>query len=132
MRSLIPDMSGAAGAPSRGADLTSFNALPSLSDCERRPAISLRNAPTDFSSASTRAAVAGSAAEAVGLLTLASTLATRPLNASTIAVVTSGAAGGACTAGQPSIQPTAITSAAATAPDSGAITQGETGAEAGA
>ena len=40
---------------------------------------------------------------------------------------TCGAAGGACTGGQPSIQPTAITSAAATAPENGAISQGEIG-----
>src|SRR5581483_3607188 len=50
---------------------------------------------------------------------------TRPLSASTVALVTCGAAGGACTAGQPSTQPTAITRAAATAPENGAMTQGE-------
>ena len=37
------------------------------------------------------------------------------------------AGGGACTVGQPSAQPTAITSAAATAPEIGAIAQGEIG-----
>jgi hypothetical protein len=37
-----------------------------------------------------------------------------------------GAAG--CIAGQPSIQPTPITSAAATAPETGATIQGDTGA----
>ncbi|MGY4381208.1 hypothetical protein ACVWZ3_008847 [Bradyrhizobium sp. i1.3.6] len=91
--------------------------------------MSLRKAFADFSSASIRATVAGSAA---GLPALASTAATRPLSASTVALVTCGAAGGASTAGQPSIQPTAITIAAATAPENGAMTQGETGADAGA
>ena len=66
--------------------------------------------------------MAGSAA---GLPALASTAATRPLSASTVAPVTCGAAGGACTAGQPSAQPTAITTAAAAAPENGAMTQGE-------
>ncbi len=65
-----------------------------------------------------------------GLPALASTAATRPFRASTVALVTCGAAGGACTAGQPSIQPTAITTAAAAAPEIGATTQGDTGADA--
>ncbi|MGY4328545.1 hypothetical protein ACVWWG_002962 [Bradyrhizobium sp. LB7.2] len=110
------------GATAGGADFASFRAPAVLSDCARRLAMSLRRPVADFSSASIRASMAGSAA---GLPALASTAATRPLSASTVAPVTCGAAGGACTAGQPSIQPTAITIAAATAPENGAIIQGE-------
>src|SRR6185369_10422017 len=112
------------GEAAPGADFASFRALAVLSDCARRLAMSLRRLPADFSSASIRATMAGSAA---GLPALASTAATRPFKASTVALVTCGAAGGACTAGQPSIQPTPITTAAATAPESGAMTQGEIG-----
>src|SRR5665213_2978856 len=67
------------------------------------------------------------AGSAVGLASLASTPETRAVSASTLAAVTCGVAAD-CTGGQPSIQPIPITSAAATAPESGAITQGETAA----
>jgi hypothetical protein len=59
------------------------------------------------------------------LAAFASSFATRAPRSSTIAAFTCGAADGGWTAGQPSIQPTPITSAAATAPEKGAITQGE-------
>src|SRR5262249_55832085 len=117
------------GAAALGADFVSFRAFAVLSDCARRLAISPRKAAADFSSASIRAVTAGSAA---GLAVLASTAATRPLNASTVVLVTCGAVGGASTAGQPSIQPTAMTSAAATAPEKGAMIHGEIGDEAAA
>ena len=69
---------------SRGADFASLTAQASFSACARA-ASSLRSAATDFSSASMpRAPMAGSAA---GLLALASTPATRPLSASTVAPV---------------------------------------------
>src|SRR6185312_5454572 len=77
---------------------------------------------SDFSSVSMRAVVAGSV---TGLAVFDSSPATRLPRSSTVAALTCGAAGGACTAGQPSSQPTRITRLAATAPEKGAITQGE-------
>ncbi len=60
------------------------------------------------------------------MLTLASRLATRDeISLSAVSVAWGAEAG--CTAGQPSIQPTPITNAAAAAPDTGAMTQGEIG-----
>ncbi len=50
----------------------------------------------------------------------------RAVRSSIAAALNCGAGAGACTAGHPSTQPTAITSAAATAPEIGAIAQGET------
>src|SRR5258705_11643303 len=70
--------------------------------------------------------MAGSGTAAAGLLILASMLATRAARSSTTAALDGGAedlAGN--TAGHPSIQPTQITSEAATAPDMAAMTQGE-------
>ena len=53
----------------------------------------------------------------------------RAVRSSIAAALSCGAGGGAgWIAGQPSIQPTPITSAAATAPETGATIQGETGA----
>src|SRR5271154_4554795 len=51
--------------------------------------------------------------------------ATRAVRSSMADALICGALGAGGTAGQPSIQPTAITSVAATAPEVGAITQGE-------
>src|SRR3954447_14469821 len=80
-----------------------------------------------------RAADAGSTTGTTGLLVLASRPATRAVRSSIAAALSCGAgataAGGI--AGQPSIQPTPITSAAATAPEIGATIHGETGAEVG-
>ncbi len=70
--------------------------------------------------------MAGSGTAAAGLLILASMPATRAARSSTTAALNGGAedvAGN--TAGHPSIQPTQITSEAATAPDMAAMTQGE-------
>src|SRR3984893_9915302 len=127
MRSLTADRSS--GEPvSRGADLTSLTAAASFSDCPRRPVSSPRNDASDFSTASRRAA-AGSGEGAAGLLVLVSRPAIRAARSSTAAALTWSGAGVAGSAGQPSIQPTPITSEAATAPESTAITQGETGAD---
>src|SRR5258706_6606854 len=127
MRSLIADKSGG-GEDWAGADLTSFTAAASFSDCARTAASSPRNAAWDFSSASMRAAAPASGA-AGGLLVFDSTLAIRATRSSMTAALTWGAVGVAGTAGHPRIQPTPITSAAATAPETGAITHGEIGAE---
>ena len=55
----------------------------------------------------------------------------RAVRSSIAAALSCGTGVGACTVGQPSTQPTAITRVAATAPEIGAIAQGETGLEAG-
>src|SRR5262249_23467264 len=120
-------MDGAAEPSPRGCDLTSLTAEASLSACVRTPASSLRNAATDFSIPSIRDAAAGSATGAAGLLVFDSRPAMRAVRSAMAAALRRGAGAGACTAGQPSIQPTPITSAAATAPEIGAIAQGDTG-----
>ena len=60
MRSSIAERSGAAAPSPRGADFTSLTAAASFSPCARAAASSPRSAATDFSSASVRAAAAGS------------------------------------------------------------------------
>ena len=125
MRSLIAARSGAAAA-SRGADLRSLTAAASFSDCARRPAISPRNAATDFSSASTRAAAAGSGA-GDGLSVLDSMPARRAARSSMAAALAAGcagAAGGISTSGHPDSHTAPITSAAAPAPETAAMTGG--------
>ncbi len=125
MRSLTADRS-TEGAATRGADFTSLTPAASFSDCARNPERSPRNEATDFSSASTRLAMAGSGAGAAGLLILASMPATRAARSSITAALNGGAEDVAGkTAGHPKSQPTQITNAAATAPDTGAMTQGE-------
>ena len=110
----------------RGADFTSLTAEASFSPCARVAASSPRSAASDFSRASVRAAAAGSG---TGLPALD----LEPGDARGEAVdrwqLSCGAAGAEAgwIAGQPSIQPTPITSAAATAPETGATIQGETG-----
>src|SRR6185437_15011651 len=106
-------------AASRGADFSALTPAASLSDCERTLASSSCNPAIDLPNASVRSVCAGSA---LGLSVFASSAATRDeswLNAAALIC------GGACTTGHPSIQPTPITSAAAAAPENGAITQGE-------
>src|SRR5258705_5873435 len=125
MRSLIADRSTEA-ADSRGVDFTSLTAAVSFSDCARRPERSPRNEAMDFSSASTRLTMAGSGAGAAGLLILASMPATRAARSSITAALNGGAEDVAGkTAGHPKSQPTQITSEAATAPETAAMTQGE-------
>ncbi len=127
MRSSIPERSGDAAPSPRGADFTSLTADASFSPCARVAASSARNAATVFSRASVRAAAAGSG---TGLPTFGSSPATRAVRSS-MAALSCGAGGAEAgwIAGQPSIQPTPITSAAATAPETGATIQGETGRE---
>ncbi len=129
MRSSIPERSGDAAPSPRGADFTSLMADASFSPCARVAASSARNAATVFSRASVRAAAAGSG---TGLPTFGSSPATRAVRPS-MAALSCGAGGAEAgwIAGQPSIQPTPITSAAATAPETGATIQGETGRDGG-
>src|SRR5439155_17189354 len=101
----------------------------SFSPCARVAASSARSAATVFSRVSVRVAAAGSG---TGLPTFGSSPATRAVSAS-MAVLSCGAGGAEAgwIAGQPSIEPTPITSAAATAPETGATIQGETGRDGG-
>ena len=92
MRSLIADRS-TGGATSRGADFTSLIAEASFSDCARWLASSPRSVASDFSSASVRAAAAGSGAGTADLPVADSTLATRAARSSSAAELTCGAAG---------------------------------------
>ena len=131
MRSLIAERS-TGGGDSRGAAFTSLTAAANFSDCARSVASSLRSEESDFSSASIRLAAAGSGTAAGALLALDSTLATRAARSSMAAVLTGGGIGVAgTTAGQPRTQATAITSEAATAPETAAMTQDEIAAAVG-
>ncbi|MEI9925679.1 MAG: hypothetical protein WDN50_21600 [Bradyrhizobium sp.] len=80
-RSLIALRSGGAAA-SRGVDFTALTSEASFSDCARVPAISLRSPAIVFSSASIRAAAAGSGAVTGGLADLDSISATRDISVS--------------------------------------------------
>src|SRR5207245_7700755 len=124
-----PEISGDTAPSPRGADFTSLMADASLSPCARVAASSARNVATVFSRVSVRVAAAGSG---TGLPTFGSSPATRAVSAS-MAVLSCGAGGAEAgwIAGQPSIEPTPITSAAATAPETGATIQGETGRDGG-
>src|SRR5579859_8060828 len=113
-RSLIAASSGEEVAC--GADFTALRSAASFSDWARAPAISLRSAARDFSSASSREASAGSAA-AGDLNALVSRSATREASASmTLTLVGGEVVCGAVSPGQPTSQASAITSAAVTAP----------------
>ena len=130
MRSLIAERSSGEADPP-GAALTSLTIAASFSDCARAAATSPPSAASDFSSASMRAADAGSGAAVAALPALDSTPAMRALISSMTAELIWLAAGVAGIAGHPSIQPTPITSEAATAPETIATTQAEIGAAAG-
>jgi len=124
MRSLIAVRSGGEEDPP-GVALTSSTIAASFSDCARAVATSPRSEASDFSSASIRAADAGSAAAVAALLALDSAPAMRALRSSMTAALIWPAAGSAGIAGHPRIQPTPITSEAATAPETAATTQTE-------
>src|SRR5467141_1532366 len=130
MRSLIAVRSSGEEDPP-GVALTSLTMAASFSDCARAVATSPRSEASDFSSASMRAADAGSGAAVAALPALDSTPAMRALRSSMTVELIWPAAGVAGIAGHPRIQPTPITSEAATAPETIATTQAEIGAAAG-
>ena len=96
-----------------GADLIASMSVASFPDWARAPAMSVRKPASDFSSASSREASAGSGA--AGFDARPSSSARRDESASMAPALIS-ATGCAVSAGRPTAQATAITSAAVTAP----------------